>query len=353
MAADLARFAAAEGFEVHVHSVEKTGPGRVYVEDGVHVHTYAASVKLGRATLSFPLLRAASKLRKNRGIAHFHLPYPESGLFGLLYGRSWAKVITYQCDAPQTSVFDRVIAGVLDISHRILIRRADFVATSSQDYADHSRLARLFERVGSRAIPATSFNRAGGQPQFAEPGRRSVGFLGRPTSEKGIDVLLDAMDLLPDDVILMLAGPLEGLSEAVSYNRSKLQHLMDKGRAKSLGFLDDAEIADFYASLDVFVLPSINSFEAFGIVQVEAISAGTPVVTSSLPGVRTIPKATGFGEVTTTGNPAALARGIRQALDASYDRVRAQKVLDETYLSPAPEHAYIEAYKLLAKRFDT
>ena len=55
-----------------------------------------------------------------------------------------------------------------------------------------------------------------------------------------------------------------------------------------LGFVSETDVADFYASIDAFVFPSINALEAFGIAQAEAKALGVPLVTSDLPGVRTL-----------------------------------------------------------------
>ena len=163
---------------------------------------------------------------------------------------------------------------------------------------------------------------------------------------------MDAMDLLPDDVLLTLAGPLDGLSEKVGYDRARLEALIASGRARSLGFLEEQDIADFYTSLSAFVLPSTNSFEAFGIVQVETISAGTPVVASDLPGVRTIIQTTGFGEVAPIADPAGLAAAIERALTTSYDREKAESALRRMYLPPVPENAYLALFDELAPESD-
>ena len=85
----------------------------------------------------------------------------------------------------------------------------------------------------------------------------------------------------------------------------------DDSRVRLLGFLPDDALADFYASLDIFALPSVNSFEAFGIVQVEAMLTGVPALASDLPGVRTPLQRTGFGVVVGRRDASEIARGLR------------------------------------------
>lgn len=346
MAATIAEYIALHDYDVHVHCVAKSGPSTTEHVDGVTVHAYRRTFSLGRANFSLGFVFAAWQLRKTAGLAHFHLPLPESALLAWALRRR-PMVVTYQCDAPLLGGLDDLMAKGLDASHRVLIRRASATVTSSDDYARNSRLSDVFASSGSLAIPATSIDRAGGRRRYSIEGRRQLGFLGRPTSEKGIDVLMDAIDRLPEDVLLTLAGPLDGLSDKVGYDRARLGRLMDEGRVRSLGFLEESDIADFYASLDVFVLPSTNSFEAFGIVQVEAISAGIPVVVSDLPGVRTIPQRTGYGEVAPVDDPIGLAEAIGRALTTDYDAARAREVLARDYLPPVPEKSYLAVFDSL------
>jgi glycosyltransferase involved in cell wall biosynthesis len=170
--------------------------------------------------------------------------------------------------------------------------------------------------------------------------------MGRPTFEKGINVLLDAMENFPlDDVSLLFAGPVAGLTDEVAYDATRMQRLLASGRVIPVGFLEEEQIADFFASLDIYVLPSVNSFEAFGIVQVEAMSAGIPVVVSDIPGVHTVVGATGFGEITKAGDAADLSRGLVRALSGGYDADHARRVLEETYLPPRPQESYLRLYE--------
>lgn len=341
MARDIADHMARDGLDVRVHCVATDRATRTD-QSGVRVEMYRRSFSIGRATFSWGLLRAMWRLRNRPGIAHVHLPYPESALLAALFSPEWRFLVTYQCDAPMTGGTANIIARLLDASHRALLRRASAVATTSDDYAEHSRLRGVLEHTHRVAIPGTNVDRRGGTPRFAEPGRRLIGFLGRPTSEKGVNVLLAALERLPEDVCLLLAGPVEGLSEQPSFDRPQVERLIAADRIRSIGFIEDADLPDFYASLDLFVLPSTNSFEAFGIVQVEAMSAGTPVVASNLPGVRTIVQATGFGRIAAVGDAVDLADAIAAALGEKFDRSRARSILEREYLSPRPEQQYDE-----------
>ena len=93
-----------------------------------------------------------------------------------------------------------------------------------------------------------------------------------------------------------------------------------------------ADLAAFYAAIDCLALPSVNSTESFGLVQVEAMLCGTPVVASALPGVRQPVLVTGMGEIAPIGDAAGLAAALAKVLS---DR--------ERYLRPRVE---------IAARFD-
>ena len=82
-----------------------------------------------------------------------------------------------------------------------------------------------------------------------------------------------------------------------------------------LGNLDPVEMAAFYPNLDVLTVPSLNSTEAFGLVQIEAMMNGVPCVPSALPGVRQPVTMHGMGRVARIGDAADLAACILEVLD--------------------------------------
>jgi glycosyltransferase involved in cell wall biosynthesis len=145
----------------------------------------------------------------------------------------------------------------------------------------------------------------------------AIGFLGRFVEEKGIDVLLDAAPAILEkfpDATFQLAGAAQGVAGG-----SILPRLQGKIEALGAhvalpGRLSDEALPLFYASLDAFVLPSINAYEAFGMVQAEAMAQGTPVIASDLPGVRRTVQLTGIGALARAGDARALADAVIRVL---------------------------------------
>jgi glycosyltransferase involved in cell wall biosynthesis len=87
------------------------------------------------------------------------------------------------------------------------------------------------------------------------------------------------------------------------------------GRWKFLGNLDPVQLSALYPNLDVLLIPSLNSTEAFGLVQVEAMMNGVPCVASALPGVRMPVRMHGMGRLAEIGDPASLADSVLKVLD--------------------------------------
>ena len=117
-----------------------------------------------------------------------------------------------------------------------------------------------------------------------------IGYLGRLSNEKGLEYLIKASNKLLKNKIdhkLIIAGDIED-KRFNKYIKKLLINSKHNIEIKFIGKINEIEKGNFYKSLDIFVLPSINSFEAFGIVQLEAMSYGIPVVASNIFGVRSI-----------------------------------------------------------------
>ena len=121
---------------------------------------------------------------------------------------------------------------------------------------------------------------------------------------------------------VLFAGQFEEvLGEQDYYTRLMplIRKYQEQGHWKFLGVLNPSEMAAFYQNLDVLIVPSLNSTEAFGLVQIEAMMNGIPCVVSALPGVRQPVLTTGMGKVVPIGDSESLASSILAVFDHPED----------------------------------
>ena len=86
-----------------------------------------------------------------------------------------------------------------------------------------------------------------------------------------------------------------------------------------LGRLKFDDLVTFYSLIDVLVLPSVDPLEAFGMVQVEAMLCGTPVIASDMPGVREVISKTGYGRLIRKRDPEDIADKVCEAMATADD----------------------------------
>jgi rhamnosyl/mannosyltransferase len=208
---------------------------------------------------------------------------------------------------------------------RALYQRADCVIVSSPALAERSTLVQQARRVvvipfgielgRYQQVDAASRARAA-RMLDAVPGPRML-FVGRLVYYKGLSVLIEAIDGCGGSLVIVGEGPLEG----------ELRSLVDRkglgGRVLFAGRVDDADLPALYQACDVFVLPSIAKTEAFGVVQIEAMAAGKPVVSTDLPtGVPWVNKDGESGLIVEPGDPASLRQALRRLLEDDAFRQR-------------------------------
>ena len=262
--------------------------------------------KNGLISPLFPLV-AIFYLSRSK-VANIHLPMLESGPISL-FVRKKRLLSVYQCDyVGSGNRLGRFIEFVIDASNQIALWRSASKIVSSFDYSSHSRINRSLN--DSVEISPPFIGRAKGTPVFRNSAGFHYGFVGRISQEKGLHVLIQAFqNCAGEEDRLLIAGKGEvGLGESVI--DSIRQMASSDSRIKLLGFVEEEKMDDFFASIDVLVFPSINRLEAFGIVQMEAMSAGIPVIASNLPGVRTLIRKSGYGLLSEPGDANDLTRAM-------------------------------------------
>jgi rhamnosyl/mannosyltransferase len=143
-----------------------------------------------------------------------------------------------------------------------------------------------------------------------EQGRPIVLFVGRLVPYKGVDVLIEAMRGVAGVALLVGDGPERRPLE----QRTRALGLCD--RVKFLGSVGDDELSALYHACDLFVLPSVTRQEAFGVVQIEAMARGKPVISTDLAtGVSFVNRHGETGLVVPPRDPDALRDAIRHLIE--------------------------------------
>jgi glycosyltransferase involved in cell wall biosynthesis len=290
--------------------------------NGVDVIRTPVIARIGKGTVSPAFVPAAARAAGRSRALLLHLPLLEAGLIASLVRRT-PIVTMYQCDVSlPAGLANRAQTWAIDLSSRVACRRSRAVVTSSADYAQASRVSTsLLPRL--RIIPPPCRLRSGGKPAFRDTPGLHVGFLGRLVEEKGVEYLVEGFRRLTDPAArLLLAGDFASVAGGSVIERVRRGAAGDP-RIRLLGFLPDAQVADFYASIDVLALPSINRLEAFGIVQAQALMLGIPVIASDLPGVRVPVTEVGLGRLIPPRDASAIAEALSAPLPAAAERRRA------------------------------
>lgn len=283
--------------------------------------------RLGKALVSPALLRAAAREISRTDVFHLHAPLV--GAVPLAFLSQHAGVpflVTYHCDLrPPEGVIQRAIEAVARASQNFALDRAWKTVTYTEDYAKHTAsLAERPEAVGWILPPVPD----GGGPSAPEAEVRSrygirgepvILFLGRFAEEKGLPYLVEAFPAIRrrfPQASLVLVGERENVpGETIGERLAPLIASADSGIVAT-GSVPPEETGNLIALADVLVLPSTNSTESFGLVQVEAMLRGVPVVASDLPGVRQPVRLTGMGEIAPVADPAGLAAAVLRVLES-------------------------------------
>lgn len=295
----------------HLSGVDKTGTIR-----GVHV-TLAGSIRkvLGMpVSPSFP--RLFERLIREKDIVDFHMPFPLAAwCLGKLKTYGTRVVVHYHSDI----VRQRWLRRVYEPAFKRLLDRADAIIVSSPNLRDGSELLRT-HKDKCFVIPfMVSLPNVGQVPPVRAAALKEhlgipaetpvVLYVGRFVYYKGLQYLVEAMAGVDAALLLVGDGPLKGELAQTAQRVGIAQRTFWKSGVA------DEDLADFYALADLFVLPSSHSTEAYGIVQMEALASGLPVVNTNLP--TGVPWVSKDGETGLTVRPLdseALCNAINQIL---------------------------------------
>ena len=319
--------------------------------NGVRVVREPVALRISKGTVMPKFWLDAAAYVREADVVNVHLPQLESALLARL-GRKYGKkvILTYHCDLQMPSGVVNTLAnkGVLWMND-IAFRNCDAVVTNSQDYADHSDILRKLSdkvRIIQPPVELTEMNEeveaAFRKRVHAGDFSPVIGMACRFAADKGVEVLLDALPKVLEEfprAAVFFMGPYENvLGEAAYYERLKprIDELIKTGHWQFMGKLPDAEVPAFYRSIDVLTMPSLNRTDSFGLVQIEAMMNGKPVVASDLPGIRVPVTRHGMGEIFPVGDADALAAALVRILREN--RVYPEEKCAEIKSMYSPDH---------------
>ncbi|HUX88876.1 MAG TPA: glycosyltransferase [Chloroflexota bacterium] len=301
-------------------SVLVTAPGPRTVVDEIDGVRVTRAGRLGEVASTPLSLRLIEQVRQSDAdILHLHVPYPVGELAALSFAGRRRIVVTYHSDVVRQWWARPLYQPML----RQLLRRADALIATSPAYLKSSAILSHFA-AHAEVIPlsvdparfvAEESAVAALRQRWPEP---VVLFVGRFRSYKGLPILLQAMSGLDARLILIGQGPLEAALRAQA-----VQLGIDE-RVTFLGDVSDRDLTTYYALAKVFVLPSTQRSEAFGIALLEAMAAGRPVISTELgTGTSWVNQHGKTGFVVPQGDPQALREAIRTLLE---DRALAERL---------------------------
>ncbi|MBI3741533.1 MAG: glycosyltransferase family 4 protein, partial [Chloroflexi bacterium] len=170
--------------------------------------------------------------------------------------------------------------------------------------------------------------------RFGLNGHAVVGFMARFAEEKGIQYLIQAIprvkEKIPHVKFLLAGENLKVIGEKV-WERLRPQIEEQRENIFVLGTIPPHAVGNFFGACDVLTVPSINSTESFGLVQVEAMLSGCPVVASDLPGVREPVRVTKMGEIVPIQDARALADAIVRVIQNKKNYIRPRAEIENAF----------------------
>lgn len=273
------------------------------------------------ATMIAPsMITTLRKVCPSYDIVHVHHPDPMAALALALSGYKGKVVLHWHSDIQKQKYLLRLYRPLQDW----LLRRADLIVGTSPVYLDESPFLKKVQQK-TVCLPI------GVPPILPEPeavdklrkqyGEKKIVFsLGRLVAYKGFTHLVEAARFLKDDYVILIGGT-GALKQALS---QQIKRLGLENKVVLLGRIPENELPTYFGACKVFCLPSVQKTEAFGIVQIEAMSCGKPVVATRIPqsGVPWVNKHGVSGLNVMPGNAGELARAIQDIADneSVYDK---------------------------------
>ena len=308
---------AKRGNEIEVFTTSIDSRESIEIYHNMRIHRNPTSFKIASANASFKLIY--KPLNYDLDIVHAHSPIPYSDLPALLYSKrkKVPLILTYQFDGQETGGSFMRNAGV-GIYNKFFINKvlgsADVIIATTESYANESPFLRGYK--DKIVIIPNGINIEEVTTSHTQEECRSllglavdtqiILFFGSLVPYKGPEILLKAFKTFKNQfptVKLIFAGRGE-MFEELRKQTMKFDMVDD---VIFTGFVEEEKKPLYFKAADIFCLPSTTMAESFGIVNLEAMASGIPIVASNLGGIPDIVKNRENGLLAEPGNVQNLA----------------------------------------------
>lgn len=275
------------GIDIEVVASNTKNDKEVNFVNGVKVTRLPKLFELFNQPIVLGLLKFLRQA--NTDIIHVHLPNPLATI-SVLLSRKVRIVVTYHSD-----IIGKPLAFVADFFTKLLLEKALAIIVQSPNYISGSKILRKCKRKIVVIPSCVDFDNYGLTKKVKNDvknlrktlglnGKTILLFVGRLIPYKGVDYLLNAMTTVSKQfegkVKLLIVG--DGKLKSRLIDLASKLHL--KKDVKFLGYVNEEKLIAYYHLADIFILPSITRQEAFGLVQVEAMACGKPVISTNIKG---------------------------------------------------------------------
>lgn len=251
----------------------------VSVNDHAKIFCSHTLIKVAATMISPAMIFALRKVQRQYDIIHVHHPDPMACLALLMSGYKGKVVLHWHSDIQK----QRMLLKLYMPLQKWLLKRADVIVGTSPVYLSESPFLRNVQQK-TICLPI------GVDPMAPDParvkaiknkykGKKIIFSLGRLVTYKGYAFLVAAAKYLKDNYMILIGGT-GALRDEL---QNEINDMQLQGKVELLGRVSDEDLPSYYGACDVFCLSSVQKTEAFGIVQIEAMSCGKPVIATNIP----------------------------------------------------------------------
>ncbi len=262
----------------------RDGRGKTYSENinGVRLTRAGSLGTYFSCPLSMSFIRLFRKMSQKADIVHIHVPFPLADLALMLSGYKGSVIVSWHSDIVKQKKLLILYRPFL----KYLLNRADRILVATEGHINGSEFLPEYRhkcKILPYGLNPDEYLNIQRTPfltdKASNPDCIKIFFTGRLVYYKGVDVLIKAFSRVDYNCELFIAGT--GVLEEKLKSMTYRYGISD--RVHFLGFLPEERLKQAYADCDIFVLPSVERSEAFGIVQLEAMVYGKPVINTNLP----------------------------------------------------------------------